>query len=236
MAEIIDWTKLESIPAGKKTEEKILKHLESIKKIIKDGGVRTKIVEECNGKTVLDIGALEHGWDNISKKEGLFFRIHEVAKKVTGLDIIKKDVDKMVSNGYDFVCMDATSEKYLGKKFDIVNVGDVIEHVDNPVALLKFCKRHLKENGKILITTPNPYSISTLLNLFKSNEQIVNFQHISWITPSMALEMGRRAGLAMSEYCVAEPSTKYKRALLFWLPFKFKAGVFMFVFSHPTKK
>lgn len=123
-----DWVKLDGIPAGEKTQVKLLKYLSSIRRVVR-GGVRKDIVNRCRNKIVLDIGALEHGWDNISKVDGMFFRIYKVAKHVTGLDIIEKDCVKMRDAGFDFFCLDATSKEYLGKKYDVVNVGDVIEHL-----------------------------------------------------------------------------------------------------------
>ena len=227
---MIDWEKLESINAGKKTERKLLNHFKEHKKVLR-GGVRKYIIEKCKNKVVLDIGALEHGFDNISKSDGMFFRIHKVAKHVTGLDIIEADVNKMKIKGYDFVFMDATSKKYLGRKYDVINVGDVIEHVDSPIALLEFCERHLNPEGEILVTTPNPYYVSTLINLFKQEEQITNFQHTCWIVPCMAHELGRRTNLEISEYVVSEPTTKSWRVLLKWLPISFKSGVFLFVYK-----
>lgn len=227
----LDWTKFGTIPNTKKIQNNINFYLKKIKKIRKKGGIRELIVEKVKSKSVLDIGAIEHGYDNMHKHNSLFFKIEKSAKRVTGLDIIEKDVELMKKDGYDFICMDATSNEYLGKKFDIVNIGDVIEHVDNPVALLKFAKRHLNKNGEILVTTPNPYYIETLFNMLKNDNQICNFEHISWLMPCFGLEIARRAGLKMSEYYLAEPATNYKRLFLFWLPLKFKSSIFLFVFK-----
>ena len=44
----------------------------------------------------------------------------------------------------------------LIKKFDNIVMLAFIEHVDNPVEVLKFLKNSLTEKGKIIITTPGP--------------------------------------------------------------------------------
>ena len=55
------------------------------------------------------------------------------------------------AKGFDFRHVDATSDVDLGDRFDRVFIGDVIEHVNDPVALLNFAKRHLQPNGRILV-------------------------------------------------------------------------------------
>ena len=231
MTKLIDWTKLEKIPAGKETEKKLIKAFNDSLYYVR-GGVRNYIVDSCRNRTVLDIGAIEHGVDNMGS-DSLFFRISKVAKRVKGLDIIEDDCKRMREKGFDFVCVDATSDIDLGERFDVVNVGDVIEHVDSPVALLAFCKRHLKKDGKIFVTTPNPYYIKTIIDLLKHKHQISNFQHIGWFMPCHGYELGRRVGLVMSGLVVSDPINFFVRGLLFWLPYNFKSGVFCFVFSLP---
>tara|TARA_B100000963_G_scaffold293822_1_gene264338 strand:+ start:10825 stop:11757 length:933 start_codon:yes stop_codon:yes gene_type:complete len=48
-----------------------------------------------------------------------------------------------------------TLEDIKEEKFDIITAFDVIEHVPDPLGLLKKLKRKLKKNGIILIYTPN---------------------------------------------------------------------------------
>lgn len=96
--------------------------------------------------------------------------------------------------------MDATSKKNIGRLFDVVIIGDVIEHVSNPVALLEFSKRHLKKNGKIYVSTPNPYFYSFIINVLKNREIIAHPEHTCWVTPTNALEIGRRANLKLKKY------------------------------------
>ena len=41
---------------------------------------------------------------------------------------------------------------------DGIFAGELIEHLENPGLFLSECKRVLKRNGVIIITTPNPFS------------------------------------------------------------------------------
>ena len=45
------------------------------------------------------------------------------------------------------------------KKFDSINLFDVLEHVTNPIQLLKNCHKLLRSNGIIIIEVPNDYKL-----------------------------------------------------------------------------
>jgi 2-polyprenyl-3-methyl-5-hydroxy-6-metoxy-1,4-benzoquinol methylase len=93
-------------------------------------------------KDVLDIGSVGQTgaynlWDNLKA----------TAKTITGIDTQASDVDGIVlgdMEAYDFK-----------RKFDIIVAGDVIEHVSNQGLFLDNIKRHLKDDGTLIITTPN---------------------------------------------------------------------------------
>jgi SAM-dependent methyltransferase len=71
-----------------------------------------------------------------------------------------------VFNGY------LKDAKYKDEVYDVIFLGDVIEHVTDPHDLIKECSRVLRKGGAIVISTPNldcPWSKSTfwLYKLFK---------------------------------------------------------------------
>ena len=54
---------------------------------------------------------------------------------------------------------------YLGQ-FDLVIASEVIEHVEDPLAFLKFLRRRLMPNGCVVLTLPNgygPYELASLV-------------------------------------------------------------------------
>jgi len=70
-----------------------------------------------------------------------------------------------------------TDAKYGADFFDIVFLGDILEHVPNPAMLLIECRRVLKRGGILIVSTPNTdcfWSKATLL-LYK-------FFKIPWST------------------------------------------------------
>ncbi|MEK6958769.1 MAG: class I SAM-dependent methyltransferase [archaeon] len=228
----MDRMKISDTPFDSNASDQVLKFLLSHRIINKKGNLKDFVVRQMAGKDVLDIGACEHDLEHMNERsDWLHGKICAVAKSCKGVDILPKLVDKLNAEGYDFVLTDATSDTYLGKKFDVVNIGDVIEHVDDPVRLLKFAKRHLKKGGEIFVATPNPFFIKTIMLLFTQGTVVANLEHVSWVTPSLALEISRRAGVKLDRYYVSHPNSPLKKYLLWFLPMELKGAVFLYVFK-----
>jgi len=51
------------------------------------------------------------------------------------------------------------------RKFDLIVICDVLEHVNDPVDMINFCKKHLNPEGHILISLPNFLSIETIFQI-----------------------------------------------------------------------
>ena len=149
---------------------------------------------------VLDIGVVAHTSDRTHDTHWKHGVICSEARRVVGIDIVEDAITNLQERGFDVRLMDATSEECLDEKFDRVVCGDVIEHVNDPQKLLTFVKRHLREDGLALITTPNPFFVSTLMSSIRQGVFIANAQHTSWITPSLAVELGHRSGLELKAY------------------------------------
>lgn len=158
------------------------------------------ILEKCRGQNVLDIGGIAHNKRQIKSSNWKHKKIKNIAQKVVGVDILAQTINWINEYGYNFQYCDATSKKFLGEKFDVVHLGDMIEHVSNIDGLLKFAKRHVADNGLILIQTCNPHYYRTVCSYFpwiKGYPQD-NMEHVCWITPNNMNELCFRAKL---NYC-----------------------------------
>ena len=51
------------------------------------------------------------------------------------------------------------------RKFDLIVMCDVLEHVNDPVDLINFCKQHLTPEGHILLSLPNFICVENILKI-----------------------------------------------------------------------
>ncbi len=226
---MFDWTKNTTNPTDKKTQFQVLKFLSTIRefRIEKHGAfLRNKI----RNKRVLDIGVVEHDVSFMEHKNWRHKVVKEESEYCVGVDIICELVDVLNKKGYKVYCTDATSTEYLWEKFDIVLLGHVIGHVDDPIGLIKFAKRHLSEGGEILIDTPNPYFYRNLKRQKKFKSIVTNLEIIRWITPAMANEIARRAGVVFEKSLFFVSKNKLRRYLQKKSPEKYSA-YFLYIFK-----
>jgi len=117
------------------------------------------IIKYIFGKDVLDIGSgCNHS--NYFLLPNQFDFMKTYCKSIIGTDIIKSK-DKLI--------IQADMQYHnLNRKFDVVVVCDVIEHMENAGMFLKNMQRHLKTGGRIIITTPNANSLAPHIGYYLS--------------------------------------------------------------------
>lgn len=200
---MFDWTQVTQDPSDKQTGIKVQAFLASLLTYYTQPRMEF-LRDYFKGSRVMDIGAGEHTPDVYREDRWEHGVISKSASYAVGIEINQSLCDHYNAKGFHFKCVDATSNTDLGERFDLVFMGDVIEHVNNPVALLEFAKRHLTGGkGRILVSTPNPFCFSCVTSRIRKKHYrpffITNFEHVSWITPNNAHELARRSGLALTK-------------------------------------
>ena len=100
-----------------------------------------------SNSSVLEIGSstghfLQLIKDRVSDCTGIELdkKFADFAKNKLNLNIYKKPLEKI---------------DFQGKKFDIIFMFQVLEHIPKPLELLQLCKKILKPKGKIYVEVPN---------------------------------------------------------------------------------
>ncbi len=91
------------------------------------------------------------------------------------VDISKSSLDiakKMISNENVNAILTDVFEFFPTKKYDFITMGEVLEHVEEPVKLLQKLQSLLSENGKLTITTPTNAPAIDHIYLFKNADEI----------------------------------------------------------------
>lgn len=126
------------------------------------------------GRTVLDLGCAQ----GMDKRSWMHRRVAEVSKEAVGLDLNGERVDTANSLGFNLV-QGNVQDFDLGRQFDVVFGGELIEHLDNARGFLESCRKHIKPDGVLILTTPNKRNFSGFVRGFVS-EPLVNKEHTCW--------------------------------------------------------
>jgi len=84
-------------------------------------------------------------------------------------------------------------------KFDIIFAGDLIEHLSNPGLFLESCARNLKDDGRLIITTPNCFSLFSLVEKITKFEPTVNKDHVCYFNFKTATRLLEKNNFIISE-------------------------------------
>lgn len=121
--------------------------------------IREKLIlNEIYNKDILDIGSI--GQTSSYSLWNIFQEGNP--NSITGIDLPDEE-NKVLSNftlstnsSIDTNIIRGNMELYkFDKKFDVIIAGDVIEHINNQGLFLQNIYEHLREEGKLIITTPN---------------------------------------------------------------------------------
>lgn len=132
---------------------------------------RLKLIEkffDTPGK-ILDIGC----------STGLFLKMaRDVGWEVYGNDIDENKI-RYARNRYglNVRCGELIDLRFPGKCFDVVTLFDSIEHLTDPLSILKEISRLLKKNGILVITTPNSAGLLPKLTYFLFAKTIGAWEH-----------------------------------------------------------
>ena len=228
MSDTFDWTVVSDDPNNRGAKAVVRQWLESARRVRGDIDLLSYIESFARGKRVLDIGVVSHSARYLDLPDWRHGRISRAARYCVGIDILEPLVDELNQRGFNVRCMDATSEADLGERFDFVFIGDVIEHVDNAVKLLRFAARHLTSEGRLYVTTPNPFSRKFFRQFRRDGVMVVNLDHVSWITPTQAMELARRAGIRLAAYHLVKPINPLAFAIRRWIIWRLEPVEFSF--------
>lgn len=164
----------------------------------------------CRDRKVLDLGCggapeFDQLW-----KEGklLHQKIHEMSREVVGLDLDEATVERMRHLGFNVVCDNAESPQSLNGSgpYDVIVAGDIIEHLNNPGAMLAAMNSRLAANGVFLISTPNPFRwYNPVLAILQ--HEFNHPHHTAWFSPSTLATLAERYGYQIVRWHVMDKVT-----------------------------
>lgn len=148
---------------------------------------------------ILDIGC---GSGRISKQ------LQDLGYRVNGLDFSEEAVKKAVARGIEAKQANLDDGiSFPDATFHVVWAGDIVEHVFDPIGLLRESGRVLKPGGAMLITIPSDVGlISRVKMLFGISHQEGMYmtsgfyKHHTFFTPRLIRFMLEKTGLHIADF------------------------------------
>ncbi|MGR0482551.1 MAG: class I SAM-dependent methyltransferase [Candidatus Electronema sp. V4] len=118
--------------------------------------IETQAETSQHGLSILDIGC----------GQGMFLDIaHEHGLLTAGIELASNAALTAKSKGHEILCGSVTKTNFSERKFDIVTLWDLLEHLDDPRQVLLNTYDSLRSDGRMFILTPMMGSIYDRLGL-----------------------------------------------------------------------
>ena len=165
------------------------------------------LAELSKGKSILHLGCLDHLPlidAKISKGQWLHKELTKAATQCLGVDINKEAMDYVKEKyGFDNIIQrDITGPvipEIAGKTWDFAILGELLEHIDNPVSYLgEIREKYQRVIDKIIITVPNVLTEQSFAAARRSTE-LINSDHRYWFSPYTIAKVMLQAGIELDE-------------------------------------
>lgn len=180
-----------------------------------------KLVE---GKKVVHFGCVDHlplVESRIKAGAWLHGILAQRCTDVVGVDINEEGIRFMRDKGFEVynsnVVTENPPEAIVGKKWDYIVAGEVLEHIDDPVMFLKSIRaKYGSCTERIIITVPNALSYTNFRFGLRDIEMI-NTDHRFWFSPFTLIKVAMQAGIEVEAYdlCSDEPPGMF--SIKWWL-------------------
>jgi 2-polyprenyl-3-methyl-5-hydroxy-6-metoxy-1,4-benzoquinol methylase len=134
----------------------------------------------------LDVGCASGS----QRPDWLHALIADAAQEAVGLDHDEERVSSIKERGYEIVLGDA-QDFDLGRRFDVVFAGELIEHLSCFSGFLSSARRHLDLDGLLVLTTPNAFGVNNFIYRL-GGDPWVNEDHTCWFCEKTIAQLLRR--------------------------------------------
>jgi 2-polyprenyl-3-methyl-5-hydroxy-6-metoxy-1,4-benzoquinol methylase len=191
---------------------------------------RINIIKEfVKDKKVLDIGCIQHNWQQYLNKDWLHNQIIKYAKEVKGIDYLKKDVIILQKKGFNII--HANAEDFnLNEKFDVIIAGELIEHLFNVGRFLDSVKKHMHNKSELILTTPNAFTLGNIFRIFKGLFKIEtedNQERTHWYDKQTLLNTLKRKNFEIISFKTIYPERYNSKIFDYIIPKNLKSKLFV---------
>jgi 2-polyprenyl-3-methyl-5-hydroxy-6-metoxy-1,4-benzoquinol methylase len=167
-------------------------------------GIREDLLQHVKGEglVILDVGCA-------TGVNGQFLKDKKIAKEVIGIELdplmakeAQGKIDRVVVGNIE---SGTILEELEGKKFDIILLGDVLEHLYDPWNVLKELTSFLSTGGRMIISVPNIQHIELFISVYLKGEWQYNERgifdktHLRWFTYKNILRLEEKCSIKIKK-------------------------------------
>jgi ubiquinone/menaquinone biosynthesis C-methylase UbiE len=153
---------------------------------------------------VLDVGFAGAGLEEECGLAHMIIREVNKGSLVVGIDVNREYVKRCLLKYPTFenvILGDAFKLPFQDQTFDAVFIGELLEHIWKPIALLEETYRVIKRKGKLYLTTPNPFDLVKFIRyLVKGKFNLGSPEHKMLYDPLSVSNMLRYIGFRNVEF------------------------------------
>jgi 2-polyprenyl-3-methyl-5-hydroxy-6-metoxy-1,4-benzoquinol methylase len=149
------------------------------------------------GKSVLDVGCASR----YGKPDWIHGLLREQVPELVGIDLNEGAIRELQAQDFNVRLADAQNFD-LGRTFETVFAGELIEHLGNVEGFLASARRHLEPGGHLVLTTPNAFYVGNFVYRWGGHGQ-VHPEHTCWFCEDTLRAVIARADFARVEISFA---------------------------------
>jgi tetratricopeptide (TPR) repeat protein len=142
------------------------------------------------GGSLLDVGAGNGALAGVAMDYGY---------RVCGIDVHPAYADRVRRLGAEFLCGDVCTFDFGDRTFDVITLGDVIEHLADPRRLMHRVTSLLKPDGVLWLSTPNYEGVWTR-SMREKDAMWMEGEHLQLFCLASLNRLLRDQGLAVVDY------------------------------------
>jgi len=159
----------------------------------------------------LDVGCADHApliKQKLQQGRWLHAELARVARRCIGLDIDEEAISIARQLGYTIyrhnVLTDPVPDELKDEHWDYMVLGEVLEHIGNPVTFLQqIHAKYWRLVSRLVLTVPNAMKWLNY-QAAKQHLEIINSDHRFWFTPYTLSKVVSDAGFEVERFCFAQ--------------------------------
>ena len=166
---------------------------------------REYILDHCRGRSVLHVGCTNFPNTLAKIQTGtlLHGKLKEVTRVLHGVDVDAEGIELLTCSGFrDVFVLDVRrlngEHPGLLPTYDVVVLGDVIEHVGDPETSLARAASRLRRGGDLIVSVPNAFYLFGILCMIVRRD-LTSPDHVAWYSQASLVEILRRVGFEVAE-------------------------------------